>query len=492
MIGTVTLLTLLVVVSGLGFLCNQSLQAAFNRAVNYESRRLILSAEVSSATSEMMLGQTRFVLLTLQNDPDASDAARQSVHANSSKAMDAAKRLSDSMTDPQDKQTVDQLTNSLAAWNGQFGEMEKSLAADNIPAAMAANDQLQPLYKNICSQRENIEHRQSAALQADTRAASIRGWAANVVTGLALLIAVVMGTIVIRIVRTTNSTLRELSTNVANGGEQIAAAASQISHASQQLATQASQQSAALHETTTSTRAVLNVVRQNSNWAKDAVALTGQTEQRVLQGDSLVQQLAVHMKSIAEAGRKIAVIVNAVEEIAFQTKILSLNAAIEAAHAGDAGAGFSVVATEVKTLAERCSQAARDSEELLNESAGRTSNGVKSIEAVQVAIREIANQCGGVKSLISQIDSGTREQSESLAQIDGAISELEVVTSSVAATAEQSASMAEEFTAQSETLRSVVQRLSGFVDGQLESGRSTHSQTDYRDPTQSLVTTQLA
>lgn len=491
MIGTVTLLILLVLVSGLGFLCNRSLQAAFDRAVNEETRRLLLSAEVNSATSEMMLGQTRFVLLTLQNDPDASDAARQSVHANSSKAMEAAKQLGESMTDAQDKQTVDQLNKSLSAWNDQFAEMERSLAADNIPAAMAANDQLQPLYKNLRSLREGIERRQSAALAADTRAANIRGWIANLVTGLALLVAVVMGSIVIRIVRATNSTLRELSTNVASGGQQIAAGASQVSHASQQLATQASQQSAALHETTTSTRAVLNVVRQNSNWAKDAVALTGQTEERVQQGDSLAQQLAGHMKSISEAGRKIAVIVHAVEEIAFQTKILSLNAAIEAAHAGDAGAGFSVVAAEVKTLAERCSQAARESEELLNESASCTSNGVKSIQAVQVAIREIADQCSGVKDLISRIDSGTREQSHSLAQIDSAISELESVTSSVAATAQQSASMAEEFTAQSESLRSVVQRLSGFVGGEL--GNESGSYGDYRNGSQSLeVTAQLA
>jgi methyl-accepting chemotaxis protein len=465
MLGTTTLLALLVIVSGLGFLCNWSLESAFDRSVNEGLHRLLMSSAINRASSDMMLGQTRFVLLTLQNDPDASDAARQAVHANSERALKTAAQLRDSVTATEDKKTVQQLVKDLTDWSEGFGEMEKSLAADNIPEAMATNDRLQPIYRELGALGEKIESTQLAALEHDKRSARIQGWISNLVTGISLVLALVIGTIVIRVVRETNSTLRELSNDVASGGHQIAGAASQVSRASQQLAEQASQQSASLRETATSAKQLLSVVRQSSEWARDAVALTGETEEHVRQGNSDIRKLAVSMNSIADSSRRIAAIVRTIEEIAFQTKILSLNAAIEAAHAGDAGAGFSVVASEVQKLAQRCTQAAADSNVLLDESASRTSESTQCIQAMEASIREITSQCGRVKELISDIDSGTSDQTRNLAQIDSAIGELEVVTDSVAATAEESASMASEFSAQSETLRSVVERLSGFVGG---------------------------
>jgi methyl-accepting chemotaxis protein len=468
MFGTTTLLVLLVVVSGIGFLCNWSLKSAFDRSVNEGLRRLLMSSAINRASSDMMLGQTRFVLLTLQNDPDASEVAKQSVHANFDRASKTAEQLRESMTDPENKKTVEQLIQNLTDWNNGFGEMEKSLAADNIPEAMATNDRLQPLYANLGLIGQKIESNQLAALEHDKKAARIQGWVSNIVTGVSLVLALVIGTIVIRVVRETNSTLRELSTDVASGGHQIAGAASQVSRASQELAERASQQSASLHQTAVSAKEVLKVVRQNSEWARDAVALTGETEDHVKQGNSDIQKLAESMTSISDSSRKIAAIVRTIEEIAFQTKILSLNAAIEAAHAGDAGAGFSVVASEVQKLAQRCTQAASDSNVLLDESAARTSESAKCIQAMEGSIREITTQCGKVKELISDIDSGTQDQTRNLAQIDSAIGELEIVTDSVAATAQESASMASEFSAQSETLRSVVERLAGFVDGSLE------------------------
>jgi methyl-accepting chemotaxis protein len=465
MVGTCTLLILLVAVSGLGFLCNQSIEAAFNRAVNEGSRHLLLSAETNRAVSEMMVGQTRFVLLTLQNDPDAAEAAKQSVHSASDRATKTAGQLRDSMKDPEARKTVEQLIQNLADWNAGIAEMEKDLAADNIPAAMAVNDRLQVTYKNIGVSGEKIESQQLAALDSDKRAAQIRGWVAGLLNVGSLVLAVVIGSVVIGVVRETNVTLDRLSGDVAGGGRQIAEAASHVSQASQTLAEQASQQSASLQETAASAKEVLRVARQSSQWARDAVALTDQTEEHVKRGASDVQHLATCMKFIVDSGRKITSIVSTIDQIAFQTKILSLNAAIEAAHAGEHGAGFAVVAMEVQALAQRCAQAASDSELLLSESERRTSESTKSIGAVETSIQEITNQCGRVRDLISHIDSGTRDQTRNLAQIDHAIGELEVVTSSVAATAQESASMAGEFDAQAASLRGVVTRLASFVGG---------------------------
>ena len=473
MTGTTILLGLLLLVGGVGILCNWRSQAAFDRAVNEESRSLVLAGNINSATSAMMLGETRFILLTLQNDPDASEAAKQSVHASSSRAIEIAGNLGRSMTAPKDKQLLEQLTANISQWNGQFGEMEQALSGDNIPSAMAANDRMQPLYKSLCSLGQQIEREQSTALDNDKRTARLRAWTANIATAIALFVALAVGSVVIKEVRKTNSTLQELAADISTHGQNIGTAANEVSHASHELAQQASEQMSSLHETASSAKQVLSVVRQSSDSARTAVQLMADTETQVQEGDRIVGELSAQMKLIADTSRSISSIVNNVEEIAFQTKILSLNAAIEAAHAGSAGAGFSAVATEVKNLAERCTLAAQESRGLLDRSAHCTSQGVKGISSVQSAMKAITGQCANVRELVVRIDAGTREQTQQLARIDETITQLESATEAVASSAQESAAIAEEFNAQAGALKAVVERLSGFVDGKIDDADDT-------------------
>jgi methyl-accepting chemotaxis protein len=373
---------------------------------------------------------------------------------------------------------IGQLAGQLEEWNTQFDAIEKLLGAENVPAAMSIHDHLQPVFRTVCSLETQIQHDESAALDRERQHARIMAWIAKLVSALAAVCAALIGSMVSREVRSVTSSLGELSSKLSAHGNQIGSASAEVKSTSRDLAEQAADQSSSLHETASAAKAVLKVVEKSSECARNAVGLTAATEEEVKRGDTIVSTLASQMRSIAEVGCSIAAIVNNVEEIAFQTKILSLNAAIEAAHAGEAGAGFSAVATEVKNLADRCAHAALQSRDLLEKSASSTADGVRGITQVQQAMTAIAQQCSDVRCLVTEIHTGTQQQRHGLEQINHAIGSLEQVTDSVASTAQESAAIAAEFDIRSGELKEMVDHLSGFVGGprQTDVGRHESSQ----------------
>jgi len=152
-----------------------------------------------------------------------------------------------------------------------------------------------------------------------------------------------------------------------------------------------------------------------------------------------------------------------IDEIAFQTNILALNAAVEAARAGEAGMGFAVVADEVRNLAQRCAQAARDTANLIEESIVKSHDGKAKVDQVATAIRAVTGESARIKTLVDEVNVGSQEQARAIGQIGKSLTQMEQVTQSTAASAEESAAAAEELTAQSENLRDIVLRLTEMV-----------------------------
>jgi methyl-accepting chemotaxis protein/methyl-accepting chemotaxis protein-1 (serine sensor receptor) len=171
------------------------------------------------------------------------------------------------------------------------------------------------------------------------------------------------------------------------------------------------------------------------------------------------------MDEINESSAKISKIIKVIDEIAFQTNILALNAAVEAARAGEAGMGFAVVADEVRNLAQRCAQAARDTSDLIEDSIGKSGSGKVKVGLVASAIQNITAQFTKVKTLVDEVGHGSAEQTDGIRQVRHALSQMEQVSQSTAATAEESAAAAQQLNAQSEALKSVVVHLNGIIGG---------------------------
>jgi methyl-accepting chemotaxis protein len=171
------------------------------------------------------------------------------------------------------------------------------------------------------------------------------------------------------------------------------------------------------------------------------------------------------MREITGSSGKISKIIKVIDEIAFQTNILALNAAVEAARAGEAGMGFAVVADEVRNLAQRSAQAAKDTAALIEESISRSHDGSTKLERVGEVIHAITESAAKVKTLVDEVNLGSQEQARGIEQISKSIAQMDRVTQTTAAQAQQSASASEELSAQAEATKQVVLRLAVLVGG---------------------------
>ncbi|MEP7366645.1 MAG: methyl-accepting chemotaxis protein, partial [Acidobacteriota bacterium] len=170
------------------------------------------------------------------------------------------------------------------------------------------------------------------------------------------------------------------------------------------------------------------------------------------------------MSEINAQSGKISKIIKVIEEIAFQTNILALNAAVEAARAGEAGMGFAVVADEVRNLAQRSSQAAKDTSALIEESILKSHEGKVKVDLVTSAIRRITDDVERMNTLVAEVGKGSGEQSRGVEQVAHALTEMEQITQRTAADAEESAAAAEELNAQATAMRSIVAQLRAMVE----------------------------
>jgi methyl-accepting chemotaxis protein len=245
----------------------------------------------------------------------------------------------------------------------------------------------------------------------------------------------------------------------------VASASGQISSASQSLAEGASEQAASLEETSASLEEIASMTKRNAENALSAKDLSSETRQAAETGSSNMHEMNRAMADIQSASGNISKIIKTIDEIAFQTNILALNAAVEAARAGEAGAGFAVVADEVRNLAQRSAQAAKETAEKIEDSISKSANGVALSGKVTESLGQIVTKARQVDELVAEIATASREQSQGIDQVNTAVTQMDKVTQTNAATAEESASASEELSAQAATLREIVADLQTLVTG---------------------------
>jgi methyl-accepting chemotaxis protein len=244
--------------------------------------------------------------------------------------------------------------------------------------------------------------------------------------------------------------------------------AAQITLSAQALADSASSQAASLEETASSLEEISSMTKRNAQSAGEAKTLSAQTRSTADVGSAHMHSMQSAMEANKAASQEVTKILKTIDEIAFQTNILALNAAVEAARAGEAGAGFAVVAEEVRSLAQRSAQAARDTAAKIQESTAQSHEGVRISAEVAHNFETIQRQIQELDRLVAEIATASEEQSAGLQQLNNAVSQMDKVTQQNNASAEESASAAQELNSHAGEIAAVVGQLLLRVGGKRE------------------------
>ena len=243
---------------------------------------------------------------------------------------------------------------------------------------------------------------------------------------------------------------------IAAAAEQVSSAAEEISSGSQSLAQSTSEQASTLEEVSSNLQEMASMTQQNTSNAHEAKSLSDGARQFSTKGMDSMRRLSEAMEKIKGSSDETAKIVKTIDEIAFQTNLLALNAAVEAARAGDAGKGFAVVAEEVRNLAMRSAEAAKDTAQLIQESVNNAEGGVALNQEVMENLEEISQQVEKVSEVMAEISAASEQQNQGIDQISSAVEQMNQVTQQSAANAEESSSAAEELSGQSEEMKGLV------------------------------------
>jgi len=229
---------------------------------------------------------------------------------------------------------------------------------------------------------------------------------------------------------------------VRRGVDEINVGSREISAGNTDLSSRTEQQAASLEETAASMEQLASTVKQNADNARQANQLAASASDVAERGGSAVSEVVSTMQGISASSRKISEIVSVIDGIAFQTNILALNAAVEAARAGEQGKGFAVVAGEVRSLAQRSAQAAKEIKGLIEDSVTKVGAGSQQVERAGATMQEIVASVKRVTDIMGEISAASEEQSSGIDQVNRAVSQMDEVTQQNAALVEEAAAAA--------------------------------------------------
>ncbi|SFI86030.1 methyl-accepting chemotaxis protein [Albimonas pacifica] len=380
----------------------------------------------------------------------ASAAAQEHARAEAEAARDAqAERLQAERDDQARRERtaamMDRLFRELVD-QGVAGDFSGRIAERiEEPVLQRLADGLNRLYGELDQVFDELETRLGALADGDLTAK--RG-AARVGR---------FGVIQSRLGRTAEQ-LAELAGGIASAVDRARAASDDIERSADAVAGRAESQAASLEETAATMEEISSTVASSAERLGEAEALAAEITRRTATGEGAAREAVSAVGRIEESASKISDIISVIDSIAFQTNLLALNAAVEAARAGEAGKGFAVVAAEVRTLAQRSSDAAKDIAGLIQESAGHVGEGVRLVQRTGESLGQITGGIDDLARVIGAIATAGREQSQGVSEVNVAVSQLDGATQENAAAAERAASAVRELRAEIAELSDLVGR----------------------------------
>ncbi|HEV2645580.1 MAG TPA: methyl-accepting chemotaxis protein [Acidobacteriaceae bacterium] len=446
--------------------CIANIGNHLHEIVRDTARQQKLVYEMERNISFTMGGTKGILLRGVQGDIPGIGRNQDDFHAYSGSLEGDIDALDRMTLAPETRTALNQLKDAAAASRRTNDAILEAARAGNMASAF-------DIYNNTMKPVETAEKITIVALlqieeadvarQSDAADAAVRQsrWITGLLLGLALLLGAVFVWIVQQVVHIVRSSVVELG----DAADQIVSAADQISSASRTLAEGASEQAASIAETSSSVNEISTLAQRTQENSQAAAQMVAGSSAGFDTTNHLLQEMVEAMDGINNSSNKISKIIRIIDEIAFQTNILSLNAAVEAARAGSAGLGFAVVAEEVRSLAQRCADAAKSTAALIADSVERSTSGKRKVDQVADAIRSITEQSGQIATLVDQITGHSAEESDRIRRIGKTMHEIEHVTQSSAAGAQQGAAAADHLHVQSASLTDVVNRMRSLVDG---------------------------
>lgn len=460
--------------------------------------RVVPLGQLSEVTRVML--RNRVLLLDMFEKPSADNVAKRSAEVDKNFALGAQQWkafLATSMT-AEETTLAGKFDKGFDAYNGQglapavaamrAGRIDeaRSIYRDKVsplaPAAAEALEQLVALQVRVAAeanaQGEALSHRLNLVIVGLAIAAALIATAIAVLLTRGLVrklgaepadLAAVAERIaqgdlskldappaiagsVMASMQTMHSALTRLVTEVRAGIDSVATASAQIAAGNQDLSSRTEQQASSLQETAASMEQMTAAVRTNADSARQADGLARGASEVAGRGGTAVSEVVSTMGEIQAASRRIEEIISVIDGIAFQTNILALNAAVEAARAGEQGRGFAVVAGEVRNLAQRSAQAAKEIKSLISDSVQKIDNGSARVQVAGQTIDDVVQQVNRVSRLIGEITASTAEQSSGITQVSEAVTQLDQVTQQNAALVEQGAAAAASLREQADKL----------------------------------------
>ena len=492
-----SLATLLALVSGLALHLLSNERRNFDTFVNETHARVALTSRILEASQDRAIAARNMVLAMSPDQLAEAKAAAVRAHEQVGKAHTQMEQLLNTAdtVDPEERR----LYAALAQIEREYGPVALGVVAlssegrrDDATAKM--NQTCSPLLARLIQAAEAygtwsehhaaeaaaIAHQQSRVASNILTAASIGGVAGAallawlltraIVTPITQAVAVAQrvaqGDLTAAIVvdrrdetgdllaalRDMTGNLIALASRVRDGSDRIAAGSQEIASGNIDLSHRTESQASRLQQTTSAMSEMTTALQSSGQTAREACSMAQEARSSAQQGELVMRDVVTTMSQISASARKVSEIIGTIDGIAFQTNILALNASVEAARAGEQGRGFSVVASEVRALAQRSASAAKEIKTLIQESVNSVETGSRQVLSAGTSMSTIVEQVEKVSVLISDISHNAVHQASGIEQVNGAIHDLDHATQQNAALVEQSAAAAESLRDQAQAL----------------------------------------